>query len=78
MALAAALAYTLLVRTLIRANGLDSAVAKAIGSDAKGYASLVLYTSAVGLAFASPWIAYGIYVGVAVMWFIPDRRFTRT
>ena len=78
VALAAALAYTLLVRTLIRANGLNSAVARAIGSDAKGYASLGLYAAAVGLAFVSPWIAYAIYVGVAVMWFIPDRRFTRS
>ena len=78
VALAAALAYALLVRTLIRANGLNSAVARAIGSDAKGYASLGLYAAAVGLAFVSPWIAYAIYVGVAVMWFIPDRRFTRS
>ena len=78
VALAAAVAYTLLVRALVRANGLDSAVARAIGSDAKGYASLGLYAAAVGLAFVSPWIAYAIYVGVAVMWFIPDRRFTRT
>ena len=78
VALAAALAYTLLVRTLIRANGLNSAVARAIGSDAKGYGSLGLYAAAVGLAFVSPWIAYVIYVGVAVMWFIPDRRFTRS
>src|SRR5213080_687752 len=78
VALAAALAYSLLVRTLIRANGLNSAVARAIGSDAKGYASLGLYVAAVGLAFVSPWIAYAIYVGVAVMWFIPDRRFTRS
>ena len=77
VALASALAYTLLVRTLIRANGRDSAVARAIGSDTKGNASLALYTSAIGLAFVSPWIAYAIYVAVAVMWFIPDRRFMR-
>ena len=78
VALAAAVAYTLLVRALVRANGLDSAVARAIGSDVKGYASLGLYAAAVGLAFASPWIAYAIYAGVAVMWFVPDRRFTRS
>src|SRR6266516_8091487 len=77
VALAAALAYTMLVRTLIRANGRDSAVARAIGSDAKGNASLGLYAAAVGPAFVSPWIAYAIYAGVAVMWFVPDRRFTR-
>jgi uncharacterized membrane protein len=78
VALAASIAYSVLVRALIRANGLDSAVARAIGSDAKGYASLGLYAGAVALAFVSPWIAYAIYVGVAVMWFIPDRRFTRS
>ena len=64
-------------RTLVRANGPDSAVAAAIGSDRKGYASLALYAAGVGLAFVSPWIAYGCYVAVAVLWFIPDRRFTR-
>jgi uncharacterized membrane protein len=74
--LLAGFAYTLLVRTLIQANGRDSAVAQAIGRDVKGYASLVLYAAGVGLAFVSPWISYALYVAVAVMWFIPDRRFT--
>jgi uncharacterized membrane protein len=77
VALAAAIAYTVLVRALIRANGRDSAVATAIASDAKGYASLGLYAAGVGLAFVSPWISYAIYAAVSVMWFIPDRRFTR-
>jgi uncharacterized membrane protein len=76
--LAAGFAYSILVRTLIRANGRDSAVARAIGSDVKGYASLVLYAAGVGLAFVSPWISYALYVSVALMWFIPDRRFTRS
>jgi TMEM175 potassium channel family protein len=76
--LAAGLAYSILVRALIRANGRESAVAQAIGSDIKGYASLVLYAAAVGLAFVSPWISYVLYVAVAVMWFVPDRRFTRS
>jgi uncharacterized membrane protein len=76
VALAAAIAYTVLVRALIRANGRDSAVATAIASDAKGYASLGLYAAGVGLAFVSPWISYAIYAAVSVMWFIPDRRFT--
>jgi uncharacterized membrane protein len=78
VALAAGIAYAILVRTLIRANGRDSALAQAIGSDVKGYASLVLYGAGVGLAFVSPWISYAIYVAVALTWFIPDRRFTRT
>jgi uncharacterized membrane protein len=77
VSLASGFAYALLVRALIRANGKESAVAKAIGSDVKGYASLVLYAAAVGLAFVNPWIAFGTYAGVAAMWFIPDRRFTR-
>jgi uncharacterized membrane protein len=77
VALAAAIAYTVLVRALIRANGRDSAVATAIASDAKGYASLGLYAAGVGLAFVSPWMSYAIYAAVSVMWFIPDQRFTR-
>jgi uncharacterized membrane protein len=78
VALAAGFAYAILVRTLIRANGRDSALAAAIGSDIKGYASLVLYAAGVGFAFLSPWISYGFYVAVALMWFVPDRRFTRS
>jgi uncharacterized membrane protein len=77
VALAAAIAYTVLVRALIRANGRDSAVATAIASDVKGYASLGLYAAGVGLAFVSPWISYAIYAAVSVMWFVPDRRFAR-
>jgi uncharacterized membrane protein len=78
VALAAGFAYAILVRTLIRANGHSSAVAQAIGSDLKGYSSLVLYAAGVGLAFVSPWIAYAMYVTVALMWFVPDRRFVRS
>jgi uncharacterized membrane protein len=77
-AFAAGVAYAILVRALIRANGRESAVAQAIGSDVKGYASLVLYAAGVGLAFVNPWISYGLYVTVALMWFVPDRRFTRS
>jgi uncharacterized membrane protein len=78
VALAAAFSYTLLVRALIRANGKDSHVATAIASDVKGYASLGMYAAAVGLAFVSPWISYALYAAVSIMWWIPDRRFTRT
>jgi uncharacterized membrane protein len=77
VALASGLAYSLLVRTLIRANGRDSAVARAIGSDVKGNASLVMFGAAVPLAFVSPWISYALYLAVALMWFVPDRRFAR-
>jgi TMEM175 potassium channel family protein len=78
VALAAGFAYAILVRTLIRANGRESALAQAIGSDIKGYASLVVYAAGVGLVFVSPWISYVLYVAVALMWFVPDRRFTRS
>lgn len=78
VAFAAGVAYAILIRTLIRANGRDSALARAVGSDVKGYASLAMYASGVVLAFLSPWIAYALYVAVALMWFIPDRRFVRS
>jgi uncharacterized membrane protein len=77
VALLAGFSFTILVRTLIRANGRDSAIAKAIGSDRKGKTSMVLYGIGILAAFISPWIAYGTYVAVALMWFIPDSRFTR-
>jgi TMEM175 potassium channel family protein len=75
--LASGFAYRLLIRALIKANGQDSAVARAIGSDVKGNISLVAYAAAIPLAFVSPWISYALYVGVALLWFVPDRRFVR-
>ena len=75
--LASGFAYSLLVRSLIRANGRDSSVARAIGSDVKGNLSLVIYAAAIPLAFVSPWISYALYVVVALVWFVPDRRFVR-
>ena len=73
-----AFAYTILVRTLIRAAGPDSPLARATGSDRKGKLSLILYALAIPLAFASPWVACTLYVTVAVLWFAPDRRIERT
>jgi len=72
--LGSALAYWVLVRTIIRANGSDSAVARALGSDLKGRLSPALYAAGIGLAFATSVLSYVIYAAVAVMWFIPDRR----
>jgi len=78
VALGAAVSYSLLVRALIRANGRDSLLARAIAGDVKGYASLALYALAVVTALAGAvWVAYALYVAVAVMWLIPDRRFSR-
>lgn len=76
--LAAAVGYWILVRTLIGANGgPGGALATSIGSDFKGFASIVVYALAVGLSFVSSYIAYGLYAVVAIMWFVPDRRLVR-
>jgi len=72
--LMAALAYYILQRLIIRLHGCDSNLARAIGSDLKGKLSLVLYAAAIGLSFLKPWIAGCTYIGVALMWLIPDRR----
>jgi uncharacterized membrane protein len=78
VSLSAALSYTLLEVTLMRANGRDSAVGRALSSSrAKGYASLAMYTAAVALAVVNVWISYALYAAVAVMWLVPDRRFSR-
>ncbi len=74
VAMGAAIAYSILVWAIIRCNGTESDVARAVGSDLKGKLSLVFYAAGVGLAWVSPYIAYGCYAAVAVMWFIPDRR----
>lgn len=72
-----ALAYYLLVRALMAHHGKDSLLATAIGNDWKGKLSLYIYTAAIPLAFLAPWIALALYVTVAVIWFIPDRRIER-
>jgi uncharacterized membrane protein len=70
----AGLAFTILSRSIIAAQGDASALRAAIGRDVKGKASAVLYASAIPLAFWHQWISDIIYVGVALMWFIPDPR----
>jgi len=77
VALLAGFAYFLLVRALIQANGRDSALAQAIASDFKGISSLVIYAAGVAFAFVWVGISYALYVLVAVIWLIPDPRFTR-
>ena len=69
-----ALAYYIMVRTLMAHHGKDSPLAAAIGRDVKGLRSLYLYTAAVPLAFVLPMIALALYVTVAIMWLVPDRR----
>ncbi len=75
--LMAAIAYWLLQRAIIRQQGPKSFLASAIGSDWKGKLSPVLYASAIPLAFVSPWISNGLFVLVACIWLIPDRRIER-
>jgi len=70
-------AYTILQRTIIAAQGDDSKLARAIGSDRKGKTSLVLYLAAIPLAFVQPLISDAIYVIVALVWLVPDRRIER-
>lgn len=70
-------AYFILSRALIAAQGEGSLLAAAIGRDAKGKVSVAVYAVAIPLAFAQPWIAAALYVAVAVMWFVPDRRIER-
>jgi uncharacterized membrane protein len=72
--LCAAVAYFILTRVLISHQGQDSALAKALGKDFKGKVSVVFYAAAIPLSFVSSWLACGLYVTVAVVWLIPDRR----
>ena len=76
--LASGLAYYGLQTAIIRSQGEGSKLAEAIGDDFKGKISPVLYVIGVALSFANRWLAIAVYIGVAVMWFIPDRRVERT
>jgi len=69
-----AIAYYILVRTLMSHHSGDSLLAKAVSGDTKGTRSIFIYTAAVLLSFVSPLLATLLYVAVAVMWFMPDRR----
>ena len=72
--LMAGVAYYFLVRAILAHHGKDSRVATALGRDFKGKASVLLYMAGVPLAFFSHWVAWGIYVLVAMIWFVPDSR----
>jgi uncharacterized membrane protein len=75
--LAAALSYAILVRILLRTHGPDSRLAKAIGSDFKGNISVVLYVIGAASAFVHVLISDALYVIVALIWIVPDRRIER-
>jgi uncharacterized membrane protein len=68
------IAYLILARTIIAGEGPDSLLARAIGDDRKGKMSLLLYFVAIPLAFVQPWISHALYVAVALMWLVPDKR----
>jgi uncharacterized membrane protein len=72
------LAYTILARALMKHHGRDSQLATAIGRDYKGLASLMIYALAIGLSFLHTWMAFALYVFVALMWLIPDRRIEKS
>ena len=72
--LLSAMAYTVLQTTIIRSEGPDSKLARAVGSDVKGKKSIVLYAAAIPLAFVQPALSMALYVLVALIWLIPDRR----
>jgi uncharacterized membrane protein len=70
----AAVGYTLLQRAIIAANGRTSRLATALGRDIKGKLSLSAYVAAIPVAFFYTWIAVALYIAVALMWLVPDRR----
>jgi uncharacterized membrane protein len=72
--LMAGVAYYFLVRAILAHHGQDSRIATALGRDFKGKVSVLLYMVGVPMAFINRWVAGAIYVAVAVIWFIPDKR----
>lgn len=76
--LMAAASWTILQRRIVALHGTQSALARAVGRDVKGYLSLVGYLAAIPLAFVSSAVAGVLYAAVALMWLVPDRRFERS
>jgi uncharacterized membrane protein len=69
-----AIAYYLLERAILRRHGPHSDLARALGRDLKGKVSPLLYAAGIGLAFIYPWASVALYIAVALMWLVPDRR----
>jgi uncharacterized membrane protein len=74
----ASIAYFILTRVLISLHGRESILARAVGRDYKGQISTVIYLVAIPLALVKAWLACALYITVAIMWLIPDRRIERT
>ena len=72
--LMAAIAYTILENAIVAEHGPNSRLASAVGGDAKGKLSIALYALAIACAFVEQWVSDGLYVLVALMWLVPDRR----
>jgi uncharacterized membrane protein len=75
--LASAVAYTILTMVAVRVHGPDSEIARAVGRDKKGKISLLFYIASIPIAFLSPTISCALFVMVALIWFVPDRRIER-
>ena len=72
-----AIAFTILARILMKREGKESKLVKAFGKDRKGKVSILLYAVAIGMAFINTTISLLLYLLVAIIWFIPDRRIER-
>ena len=72
-----AIAYFLLQKAIIHRQGAHSVLAKAVGNDFKGKISPAIYLTGIGFAFYAPWVSIALYVAVAIMWLVPDRRIER-
>jgi uncharacterized membrane protein len=72
-----AIAYVLLQRAILHRHGKQSVLAEALGGDLKGKISPILYAAGIVLAFVNPWISIALYVLVAIIWLVPDRRIER-
>lgn len=76
--LGAAMAYFILQSTIIKSHGKTSILAQALGKDLKGKASPILYLIGIATAFVNIWISGTLFIAVAIMWLIPDRRIEKT
>ena len=72
--LMAGVAYYILSQCLIKFHGKDSTLAKAVGNDAKGIISMIVYAIGIVLSFFNAWISLALYTSVAIMWLVPDKR----
>jgi uncharacterized membrane protein len=76
--LAAAMAYTILTYVLIHGEPKNSHLAQAVGRDVKGLVSTAAWLVSIPIALVAPWVSCGIFLAVAIAWFVPDRRIERT